>query len=76
VNDPAASSQCDAEAPFDLSRVPAEAVRLAAFRPSSLVGNEAIQSLLNLARHSDDFKQWFANAATIGLAPESIEQVI
>jgi hypothetical protein len=76
VNDPPALSQRDTEVPFDLSRVPAEAVGVVAFRPPSLVGNEAIHSLINSAWSSDDFKHWFAKAATIGLAPESIEQVI
>jgi beta-lactamase regulating signal transducer with metallopeptidase domain len=45
VNDQVAVSQRDAEVPFDLSRVPAEAVGVVAFRPSSLVGIEAIQLL-------------------------------
>jgi hypothetical protein len=76
VSDPAALAQRDAEVPFDLSRVPAEAVGVFAFRPSSLVGNEAIQSLLNLLQSSDDFRHRFAQAASMGLAPESIEQVI
>jgi hypothetical protein len=76
VCDPAAVPQRDAEVPFDLSRVPAEAVGVVAIRPSSLVGNEAIQSLTTWAQGSDDHKQRFAKAAAIGLSPESIEQVI
>jgi hypothetical protein len=76
VKDSAAAPERDAEVPFDLSRVPAEAVAVVAFRPSSLAGNEAVQSLLTLARSSDGLKQGFAKAASIGLAPESIEQVI
>ncbi len=76
VKDPATVPQRNAEIPFDLSHVPAEAVGVVAFRPSSLLGNEAIQSLMTLARSSDNLKSWFAQAARAGLTPESIDQVI
>jgi hypothetical protein len=76
VNHPAAVSERDAEAPFDLSYVPADAVGLVAFRSSAVAGNEAIQSLLTAVRHSGGLKPWFAKAATFGIAPESIEQMI
>jgi hypothetical protein len=75
-NDQAVTSKRKAEAPFDLSRVPADAVGVLAFRPSSLAGNEVLRSLLTLAQSSSDWKPWFAKAATAGLALESIEQVI
>jgi BlaR1 peptidase M56 len=75
-NDPAALSQRNTEVPLDLSLVPAEAVGVVAFRPSSLVGNEEIQPLVTMARTSDALKDWFEQAAKIGLTPESIDQVI
>ncbi len=76
VSDPTAPSPRNTEVPFDLSRVPADAVGVVAFRPSALARDESIQSLLTLARSSDEIKQWLAKAATAGLSPESVEQII
>jgi hypothetical protein len=64
------------EVPFDLSHVPSDAVGVVAVRPSSLLAQEDIHSLMDLARLDDGLKKALTKAAEMGLAPESIDQVI
>jgi hypothetical protein len=63
-------------APFDLSHVPADAVGIVAVRPSSVLAQEDLHSLMDLVRLDDGWKKTLGRAAEMGLAPESIEQVI
>ena len=65
-----------AEVPFDLSRVPADAVGVVAIRPSSLLAEDDLHALMNLAKLDDNLGMELAHFAKMGLAPESIEQVI
>jgi hypothetical protein len=63
-----------AEAPFDMSCIPDDAVGIIAIRPAAILAQEEIQPLTSSLRIA--MASFLAKVASAGITPESIDQVL